>query len=152
MHPLFDHFTPRTTPRTHLFTAACFWSTVGVFLTVKGIFLLRQAPGFIIFLSILSGTLLGLVKSWLIFDKVAGKIVRRIRAKTKPSCLGGLFSPKNWALIACMMIVGRVLGWIPVPLEMKTVLYVMVGSGLATSSRLMWTAWKHPVFPDLKSL
>ncbi len=89
-----------------------------------------------------AGTVLGMVKSRFILDRVARKIIQRIGAKPARACLGGLFSVRNWLLIAVMVAFGRTLGALPIDAGLKTGLYVMVGVGLACSSRLLWNAWK----------
>jgi hypothetical protein len=50
---------------------------------------------------------------------------------------------RNWALILVMAVFGRTLGALPVHAAIKTGIYVMVGSGLGYSSRLLWSAWKN---------
>ena len=138
-----DRLTPRAYPRTRLFTAAIVWSGVGAFLCVKGVYLARSASLPIVLAAILAGACLGMLKSRLIFDRVAGKIIGHIGAKPSRACLGGLFSLRNWALILVMAAFGRTLGALPMYAALKTGIYVMVGSGLGYSSRLLWAAWKN---------
>lgn len=145
---LLDRLTPRVYPRTRLLTAALVWSAVGSLLTAKGLWISLQEPTHLLLAAIAAGLGMGLVKSRLVFDKVARKIVLNIEKKSRPVCLGGLFSVRNWALILVMSFFGRTLGAIPMNALLKTGIYVMVGSGLAFSSRLMWKAWKKPLpFP-----
>lgn len=139
---LLDRFTPRAYPRMRLLTAALVWSAVGFLLTLKGVYLFREGSWGIVLAVVAGGAILGLVKSRLILDRVAGRIVLHIGAKPSRACLGGLFSVRNWMLIAVMIIFGRTLGVLPLEAGIKTGLYVMVGSGLAYSSRLLWRAWK----------
>lgn len=138
-----DRFTPRAYPRTRLLTAALVWSAVGLFLALKGVSLFREGSWGIVLAVIVGGAILGLVKSRLILDRVAGRIVLHIGAKPSRACLGGLFSVRNWVLIAVMIVFGRTLGALPLDAAAKAGLYVMVGSGLAYSSRLLWSAWKN---------
>lgn len=91
---------------------------------------------------ILAGLMLGVAKGRFILDRVAGKIILHIGSKPSKACLGGLFSVRNWMLIAVMIIFGRTLRALPIEAGIKTGLYVMVGSGLAYSSRLLWRAWR----------
>jgi hypothetical protein len=140
---LLDHLTPRAYPRTRLLTAAVVWSTVGFFLAGKGVWLLGDATRMQLVIAILAGLGLGLVKSRFIFDSVAQKIIAHIGRKPSRACLGGLFSARNWALIVVMALFGRTLGALPLDSALKTGLYVMVGSGLVYSSRLLWNAWKN---------
>jgi hypothetical protein len=143
MPPRFlDRLTPRAYPRTRLLTAAIVWSTVGFFLAIKGIYLFRGGSLTFGLVVILAGLMLGMAKGRFILDRVAGKIILHIGSKPTRACLGGLFSVRNWALIAVMIIFGRTLSVLPIEAGIKTGLYVMVGSGLAYSSRLLWRAWK----------
>ncbi|GAB1408911.1 hypothetical protein MASR1M90_00650 [Desulfovibrionales bacterium] len=138
----FDRLTPRTSPRTQLLTAACVWTGMGCLLFLKGAYFSHSVafPTRIIFCG--AGIALGLAKSRLVFDRAARAIIRRIRQKAVPTCLGGLFSVRNWALIGLMMLLGKAMVWVSVPLEWKALVSLLVGSGLAYSSRLMWAAWK----------
>jgi hypothetical protein len=140
---ILERFTPRAYPRTRLLTAAMVWSAVGLFLALKGVYLFREGSWGIVLAVVVGGVVLGMLKSRLILDRVAGRIILHIGAKPSRACLGGLFSIRNWALIAVMIVFGRTLGALPVDTVIKTGLYVMVGSGLAFSSRLLWNAWKN---------
>jgi len=142
---LLDRLTPRAHPRTRLMTAAIVWSVVGTFLSVKGLWLSRQQSPIVTLAAVGVGLGLGFVKSRFIFDKVARKIVAHIEKKPRPACLGGLFSVKNWVLIVVMSVFGKAIGALPIDAALKTGIYVMVGSGLGFSSRLMWEAWKKPL-------
>jgi len=137
-----DRLTPRAYPRTRLLTAAIVWSAVGMFLSVKGIYLSREGSLAFVLAVVVAGTVLGIVKGRFILDRVAGKIILHIGGKPSRTCLGGLFSIRNWMLIAVMIIFGRTLSLLPIEAGIKTGFYVMVGSGLAYSSRLLWRAWK----------
>ena len=139
----FERFTPRAYPRTRLLTAALVWSAVGLFLSIKGVYLFREGSWGIVLAAVAGGMVLGMFKSRLILDQVAGRIILHIGAKPSRACLGGLFSVRNWLLIAVMIVFGRTLGALPLDASIKTGLYVMVGCGLAYSSRLLWTAWKN---------
>lgn len=141
--PPLDRFTPRAYPRTRLLTAALMWSAVGIFLALKGIYLFREGSWGIVLAVIAAGVVLGMFKSRLILDRVADRIVLHIGTKPSRACLGGLFSVRNWTLITVMIVFGRTLGVLPLDAVVKTVLYVMVGSGLSYSSRLIWSAWKN---------
>lgn len=138
-----DRFTPRAYPRTRLLTAAFVWSAVGLFVSMKGVYLFRAGSWGIVLAVVVGGMVLGMLKSRFILDRVAGRIVLHIGGKPCRACLGGLFSVRNWLLIAVMIIFGRTLSVLPIEAGIKTGLYVMVGSGLAYSSRLLWRAWKN---------
>lgn len=153
MLPAFlDRLTPRTSPRTRLLTAAVVWTTVGAFLCAKGLLISRQEAMGPLLLTIATSLGLGLIKSKFVFDKVGVKIVSRIENKPRSACLGGLFSFRNWILIIVMSLFGRAIGSLPLNASLKTGIYVMVGSGLAFSSRLMWAAWKSPIVSELRRI
>lgn len=138
-----DRLTPRALPRTRLFTAACIWGAVGICLLSRGLLLLPQAPGLTTATGIiLGGMLIGGLKSWLVFDKAAASIVTHIRRKPTPACLGGLFSFRNWGLIACMMVLGGIVKRLPISDVIKSTVYILVGTGLIYSSRILWQAWR----------
>lgn len=144
-----DRLTPRAYPRTRMFSAALVWSVAGALLTGKGVWISHQNSWALIMATVLAGLGLGFVKSRFVFDHVAAKVVGHIGNKPARACLGGLFSVKNWALIVVMTTFGRIIGVLPFDALLKTGIYVMVGSGLAFSSRLMWAAWKKPALPEL---
>ena len=137
-----NRFTPRAYPQTRLLTAALVWSAVGLFLSMKGVYLLREGSWNMLLAVVAGGMVLGMLKSRFILDRAAGRIILHIGARPARACLGGLFSLRNWVLIAVMIVFGRTLGALPVDPAIKTGLYVMVGTALASSSRLMWRAWK----------
>jgi hypothetical protein len=140
--PFLDRFTPRAHAGTRLLTAALVWTAVALFLLGKGLWMSRMASGTHVLIAVLAGVGLGLVKSRIVFDRVARKIVSHIGRKPFRACLGGLFSIRNWALILVMAVFGRILGALPLASPLKTAVYVTIGSGLIYSSRLMWSAWK----------
>ncbi|BDV00728.1 hypothetical protein TDMWS_08130 [Thermodesulfomicrobium sp. WS] len=146
------HYTPRAASRTRIMTAACFWSAVGFFLISKGGLLLRPQPWPAIMGTAVAGLGLGLAKSRLVFDRTARAVVAHIRRKPEPACLGGLFSIRNWGLIVAMMVLGRALGASPLPLEVRAGVFLVVGCGLLTSSRIMWRAWRATPATNLGDL
>lgn len=153
MPPSFiDLLTPRVLPRTRLLTAAQLWLVLGVFLAGKGIYLSREAALASIVGMIILGLGLGAIKSRYIFDRMAEKIIAHIRNKPAPSCLGGLFSLRNWGLILVMMAFGHLVGTSSLATLTKTAIYVTVGSGLAFSSRRLWSAWKQTAATKLREL
>ena len=140
---ILDRLTPRVYPRTRILTAATVWSVLGIFLIAKGLWFSYNVAYLIIFFAVALGLGLGLAKSRFVFDRVAIKVLTHIGTKPSRSCLGGLFSIRNWALILVMAVFGRAIGGLPIHAALKTGLYVMVGSGLGYSSRLLWRAWRN---------
>lgn len=146
------NYTPRAASRTRIMTAACFWSAVGLLLLSKGGLLLRLQPWPTIAGTVLAALGLGIAKSRLIFDRTARAVVAHIRRKPEPACLGGLFSVRNWGLIVAMMVLGRLIGAAPLPLEVRAGIFLLVGCGLLTSSRILWRAWRATPATNLGDL
>ena len=140
---LIDKLTPRVTSETRLFSAAIAWTAIGFFLTAKGTWVSHTETWQTTLLPLASGLTLGLLKSKIIFDRVAVKVIAHIGSKPQKACLGGLFSARNWILILVMAVFGKIIGTLPIPPAIKTACYVMVGSGLGFSSRLLWRAWRN---------
>lgn len=147
-----DRFTPRVSPRTQLLAAGCVWSLMGALLCIKGVYAVRASSLATVFCVCVLGVILGVTKSCLVFDRAAAAIIRRIRQKPALTCLGGLFSVRNWMLIAAMMLLGKTISWLPLAMEWKGLVSVLVGSGLAYSSRMMWAAWKLTPGMDIGDL
>lgn len=149
---LLNRITPRATSQTRLLSAAILWTAVGLFLTSKGMLVSRQETLAEIMLTLVLGLMFGLLKSRLVFDRVALKIIRHIESKPRNACLGGLFSLRNWALILVMAVFGKIIGALPMDSALKTTIYVMVGSGLGFSSRLLWKTWRRKESSSLQRL
>lgn len=139
----FQRLTPRVSVNGRFFAAALTWLGIGLFLSAKGVYFSGHAETGLRLLGIGVGLGLGYVKSRFIFDRVAQKIITQIHSKPARACLGSIFSLQNWGLIVIMVIFGRMLGASSLNAGVKTGIYVMVGSGLAFSSRRLWAAWKH---------
>lgn len=140
-YTILDCLTPRATIKTRLFYAAFFWTLTAFLLVFKGILALQGNS--LLLITVLIGTFAGILKSRFILDKVAAKIVSHIKAKPTRSCLGGMFSIWNWALIFLMFLFGRIINSIKTLSEIKTIIYLMIGIGLGFSSRKIWVAWKN---------
>ena len=138
-----DFLTPRVSTHTRLLSAAVVWSTIAIFLSLKGLRFSNQSYDIYTLTAIISGACLGIGKSWLIFDRVAKKIIFHIGSKPRRACLGGLFSFRNWTLILIMAVFGKTIGSLPMNNHFKTTIYIMVGCGLGFSSRLLWKAWRN---------
>lgn len=133
--------TPRVAPPTQLFIAAGVWTTMGLVLMTRALGLLYPTTWIIACTIMLVGLILGMLKAKMILDPVADRIIARIQLKNQPSCLGGLFSLRNWAIILTMIILGKILKHLALPTTIQGTLYSLVGIALLYSSRLMWIAW-----------
>lgn len=138
---------PGAAARTHLLLAGLMWSAVGTGLLSFGVSWSWHGHTALTPWSLAAAVAIGLLKSRLIMDNAARRIIGRIRARGDGRCLGGFVSLPTWLLIAAMMGLGRLLRTHFVAPHVVGVIYVAVGSALLVSSRLMWRAWRHP-HPD----
>ncbi|OGQ97852.1 MAG: hypothetical protein A2505_02760 [Deltaproteobacteria bacterium RIFOXYD12_FULL_55_16] len=129
---------PGASTSTNLLAAALMWSFIGLYLMMRGYLLPTAFPG--VFLALALG--LGALKAFLVIERAARKNMARIMARPDGGCLGGVYSWGMWALVVCMMLVGRLLRNSTVPSLVVGVIYVAVGWSLLWSSRLIWQEWK----------
>jgi hypothetical protein len=88
----------------------------------------------------------GAFKSRLVLDRAARRIVGRIRERGDGRCLGGFMSWGTRALVAAMMVAGRLLRGAGLSGIIVGPLYLAVGAALLISSRLSrreWRALRH---------
>ena len=124
---------------------------MALFLIFKGVYIYRESTAGTFFVVVATGTVTGMIKSRFILDKIAQRNILRIRSKPAFACLGGLFSFRNWSLILVMAAFGKIMGALPLNTGLKTGIYVMVGSALGYSSRLLWKAWRNLPAGDLEN-
>ena len=86
--------------------------------------------------------IVGVVKSRLVLDRAARRVVDRIRARGDGRCLGGFLSLRTWGLVVLMMAAGRLLRG-TLAHGIVGPLYIAVGTALCLSSRLSWHAWRE---------
>lgn len=91
---------------------------------------------------LLGALVVGTIKSLFLLDRSARKNIARILDFADGTCLGGVYSWKMWAMVACMMIGGRLLRHSLVPAFWVGALYTAVGWALFLSSRLLWQQWR----------
>jgi hypothetical protein len=137
MHRLAS-FKPGASSRIHLLVAGLMWSSMGVYLLVRGGLL---AGGFTL-LPLLLAAGIGSLKALLILDRSVRRNIARIVARQDGACLGGVYSWKMWGLVVIMMLGGRLLRESVVPASLISLLYIAVGWGLLLSSRLFWRQWR----------
>lgn len=129
---------PGASRKTHLLLAAFVWAAVGLMLLYRGVGWLLEVKG-VVWLgpAILAGT----VKSFLLLDRVAGKNIVRIQRFGDNHCLGGVYSLRSWGLVLAMIVFGRLLRSVGLPLALVGGLYAAIGWALFFSSRRIWWAW-----------
>jgi hypothetical protein len=123
-------------PQALLFLAALTWLVVGTALVFKGGQILAWSPAWL-------GTAfaVGSVKAYFILDKIARRNVQRLQGYSTPVFVGRMFAGRTWAIIAIMIILGRVLRLPGVAPELSGFFSLAVGWGLFVASRLSWQAW-----------
>jgi len=84
----------------------------------------------------------GAVKSRLVLDRAARRVVDRICARGDGRCLGGFLSLRSWGLVFLMMVTGRLLRG-TLAHGIVGPLYIAIGTALCLSSRLSWHAWRE---------
>ena len=137
-----EEYKPRASRRVQVLLAAAMWTAVGGGLLffgahwITGGRLTLAGAGLI-----LAGAGAGLAKSWLVLDRTAAKILSRITSRGEGRCVGGFLSIRSWLLVLGMIVLGRVLRGGLLPTAAVGVLYVAIGTGLLTSSRIGWGAW-----------
>jgi hypothetical protein len=128
-------FKPGVPVRAHRIFAASIWTVVGILLMFRGgAFLVSGDAVWLIAVAVLVGT----GKSFLMLDKSARKNINRLAGLEDGACLGGVYSVKMWGLVACMILLGRLLRSSSLPVEVIGVIYVAIGWALFFSSRLLW--------------
>jgi len=84
----------------------------------------------------------GSVKSRVVLDRAARRVVDRIRSRGDGRCLGGFLSLRTWGLVILMIAAGRLLRG-SLAHGIVGPLYVAVGTALCLSSRITWCAWSE---------
>ena len=133
---------PAASIPTQLMLAWVMWATVGSALVFWGaLWLWESAP--VIAPWVAAGSLaVGLVKSRLVLDRAARRVVDRICARGDGRCLGGFLSLPTWGLVFLMMVAGRLLRG-TLAHGIVGPLYIAIGTALCLSSRLSWRAWRR---------
>jgi hypothetical protein len=133
---------PTAAASTHLMLAWMMWVVVGSAMVGFGSWWLwSAAPGVAPWIAI-GAALAGAVKSRLVLDGAARRVVDRIRSRGDGRCLGGFLSLQTWGLVVSMMVVGRVLRG-SLAHGIVGPLYIAVGTALCLSSRITWRAWRQ---------
>jgi len=130
---------PAAAARTHLLLAALMWTIVGCGMAVFGTrHALAMASPLAPWLAV-AAVLIGAAKARWVLAKAARRIVARIVERGE--CLGGFLSPTSWALVAVMVVSGRVLRRWLLPPAVVGLLYLAVGTALVLASLVIWRSW-----------
>lgn len=137
-----ENHKPAAAVPTHLMLAWLMWAAVGAALVGFGArWLWESTPAAAAWLMV-GAVAVGALKSRLVLDRVAGRIVTRIRTRGDGRCLGGFLSLGTWGLVILMMVAGRLLRGTFAHVVVGP-LYLAIGTALLVSSRLAWSAWRE---------
>jgi hypothetical protein len=137
-----ETYKPTASSRFQIFLLATIWTIVGMSLAaVGGYWLLTSgANKVMILILIVVAAGVGFGKALLVLDRATHKFVSRIQHRGEDKCVGGFLSVKGWALVAGMMLLGRLLRSLPISGSFLGAIYAAVGIGLLFSSRVIWRA------------
>ena len=134
----FKNITPGVNRRVHLLAAALLWTVVGMVLIVRGGKWI--APAEIVWF-VPVALAVGTMKSVLVLDRSARRVVERIVKMRDGTCLGAVYSWKTWILVAMMITSGILLRTFFEPGTYIGTLYCAIGWALLLSSRFAWLEW-----------
>jgi hypothetical protein len=134
-----DRHKPAAAVSTQLLLAWLMWVVVGSTLIGIGAWWLWESTPVAALWVAAGSVAVGVIKSWMVLDAAAGRVVDRIRARGDGRCLGGFLSPPTWGLVILMMAAGRILRG-TLAHGIVGPLYLAVGTALFLSSRISWRA------------
>lgn len=144
-------FLPKAGVRAQIATAAVIWAIGASILLVRGVGYVHDRSWHSWALA--AGLALGVLKSRVLLDGVARKVVARIEARGRGSALG-FFSARSWALMGAMMAAGILLRTLFVHPDaigagILGAVYVGVGTALLLAERLLVRALlRRPLAAD----
>ncbi|MDP1608919.1 MAG: hypothetical protein Q8L98_06370 [Chlamydiales bacterium] len=133
------------------------WMMVGLWLLFKGIVLIAEGAlgahpetslSFRYFASaqqgaallIALGLLIGFVKGRFVLSKTVRRVCLRISELSLPIHIKHVYAPSYLLLLASMMLLGMLLRFIPIALDLKGAIDVAIGCALLNGSMLYWRA------------
>ena len=111
------------------------WVIIGLMLMIKAAFyfatLPQNAP---LFAYLALGLLIGFIKGRFVFPKTVKRVVTRIARIDSKITFKNLYSPGYLTLIIGMMCLGMAMRFVPIPVAIKGVIDIGVGSALLSGS------------------
>ena len=138
-----DRLKPAAPARVHLLLAALMWSTVGAVLLVLGVLWTPPIRTPLTLLVLVAAAAGGSLKARYALAPVARRTAMRIESRGDGRCLGGFLSPQSWAMVAGMILLGRLLRGGVLSARVVGLVYVLVGTALVVASRVLWVAWRR---------
>jgi hypothetical protein len=86
------------------------------------------------------GLLIGFFKGRFVLAKTVRRVVTRIVSLPLPIKLKDAYSPSYWILIAGMMALGLVFRFLPIPIDLRGLIDVAIGSALINGAMLYFRA------------
>jgi hypothetical protein len=135
------------------------WFFIGVMLLYKGVHLValaafqkdslcasmqetfgsaQNAAAFLI----AAGSMIGFLKGRFVLAKTAKRVVSRIASQSLPIRFKNAYSPSYWILIGFMMALGMVFRFLPIPIDIRGLIDIAIGSALISGSIFYFKAAK----------
>lgn len=143
MHDWLHILKPAAPARVHLLLAALMWTVVGAALMFFGVRWTLAGQVAHVLLLVVVAVSVGLLKSRFVLDRVARRVVQRIKKRGDNRCIGGFLSLRTWAFMVLMMGCGRLLRGGILSRPVMGFVYTSVGTALLLSARSFWWAWQH---------
>lgn len=133
------------------------WMMVGLWLLFKGIVLIAEGAlgshpeislSFRYFASaqqgaavlVALGLFIGFIKGRFVLSKTVRRVCLRISELSLPIRIKQVYAPSYLLLLTSMMLLGMVVRFIPIALDLKGAIDVAIGSALLNGSMLYWRA------------
>jgi len=143
--------------RAYIALSGFLWFFSGGFLLYKGLHLINDATfradslcskwqtvfgspqqAATIFIGI--GLLLGFIKGRFVLSKTVRRVVSRIASFPGPIRFSDAYSRSYWILIASMIALGMSFRFLPIPMDMRGIVDVAIGSALVNGAMLFFRA------------
>lgn len=133
--------------------SGCLWMVIGIFLLYKGLGFISYAvftpdslchkfadvfgsPNQTGTVILAIGLFIGFLKGRFVFSKTVARVVRRIASLPLPIRFSQVYGPSYWILIGFMTGLGFLMKFLPIPLDVRGLVDVAVGSALVNGSML----------------
>ena len=143
--------------RSWIVFSGCLWFFIGVMLLYKGLKFITEAvfsnDSLCFGLSKTFGSsekaatvliaialLVGFIKGRFVLAKTVKRVVMRIVKLSEPVRFKDAYSPAYWVVIAFMMTLGMSMKYLPIPIDIRGMIDVAVGSALIIGALLYFRA------------
>ncbi|OGN63431.1 MAG: hypothetical protein A3E80_04260 [Chlamydiae bacterium RIFCSPHIGHO2_12_FULL_49_9] len=120
------------------------WFSIGGSLLYKGLKFISQGPSQETGTMLIAlGLAIGFLKGRFVLSKTVARVSNRIAALPLPIRFRDAFSKSYWILIGSMMALGILFRFLPIPIEVRGLIDVAIGSALINGSMLYFRASKR---------